>query len=406
MRATFDRRLTLLTLVLVVVGGLMLARLASFQFQLDMAYYLEVNAQQIYRTVSDRYPERGRIYDRNRELLAANTTEYVIGASPIYINNKERAASLLAEALGESESRIFDLINNEARYVRLTAQPVSTEIAQKVGGLDLLGIVIDAEPRRIYPQGSLAAHLIGFVGWDSTTRRGYMGVEGAYNAELAGQSRVTEQSRIPFEVNPDNAPKPGDDIILTIDRRIQHLAEMELLDAINRYGATGGSVLIMDPRNGELLAMASYPTFDPNAYYKIDANLMRNPAISAVYEPGSVFKIVTASVALESGRVDENSTYFEGAACREVGGRCIYNWDRAAHGSQSFVDILVRSWNLGTTWLAVDILRPTDFYLGLRGFGVGQPTGIDLEGEAGGILRTPNDTTFGEWSDSDLATNS
>jgi cell division protein FtsI/penicillin-binding protein 2 len=175
------------------------------------------------------------------------------------------------------------------------------------------------------------------------------------------------------------------------------------MDAINRYGATGGSVLITDPRNGEILAMASFPTFDPNAYYEMDSELMRNPAISDVYEPGSVFKIVTASVALESGRVDENSTYFEGSSCREVGGRCIYNWDRGAHGSQSFVDVLVRSWNLGTTWMAVDVLGPTDFYIGMRAFGVGQQTGIDLEGEAAGIMRTPVDTY---WSDSDLATNS
>ena len=403
MRVTFNRRVTMLTLILVVLGVLLLARLGSFQFQLDMAYYLQNAAQQVYRTVNDRFPERGLIYDRNGELLAANTTEYVIGVSPTYITDKPRAARLLAEVLGDDEARIFTLIDRNVRYVRLTPQPVSTEVAQRAAALNLLGLVIDPEPRRIYPQASLAAHLVGFVGWDSTVRRGYLGVEGAYNSDLAGQSRITEQSRIPFEVNLNDQPPPGRDIILTIDRRIQHLAETELQDAIDRYGATGGSVIIMDPRTGEVLAMASYPTFDPNAYYQIEPNLMRNPAVSDVYEPGSVFKIVTAAIALESGEVSEDSTYFEGQNFREIGGRRVYNWDRAAHGSQSFVDILVRSWNLGTTWLAVDVLGPTAFYQGLRDFGVGSPTGIDLEGESAGILRTPIDTF---WSDSDLATNS
>jgi cell division protein FtsI/penicillin-binding protein 2 len=403
MRVTFNRRVTMLTLILVVLGVLLLARLGSFQFQLDMAYYLQNAAQQVYRTVNDRFPERGLIYDRNGELLAANTTEYVIGVSPTYITDKPRAARLLAEVLGDDEARIFTLIDRNVRYVRLTPQPVSTEVAQRAAALNLLGLVIDPEPRRIYPQASLAAHLVGFVGWDSTVRRGYVGVEGAYNSDLAGQSRITEQSRIPFEVNPNDQPPPGRDIILTIDRRIQHLAETELQDAIDRYGATGGSVIIMDPRTGEILAMASYPTFDPNAYYQIEPNLMRNPAVSDVYEPGSVFKIVTAAIALDSGEVSEDSTYFEGSNFREIGGRRVYNWDRAAHGSQSFVDILVRSWNLGTTWLAVDVLGPTAFYQGLRDFGVGSPTGIDLEGESAGILRTPIDTF---WSDSDLATNS
>lgn len=405
LRISFNRRLTILTGVLVVTGILLLARLASFQFQLDMASYLQTVANRNYRTVDDRYPQRGRIFDRKGELLAGNTTEYRIGISPVYISaaNRERLAQGIADLLNDDPERIYTLMESKAPYELLTRSPVSVEVAQKVASLESIAIRIDAEPKRIYPQNNLASHIIGFVGWDGTVRRGYVGVEGGYNTDLAGESRVLERSRIPFEVSANDQTPPGKDVYLTIDRNIQYLAETELLDAINRYGAVGGSIIISDPRTGEILAMASYPTFDPNNYYQIDAELMKNPAVSDGYEPGSVFKIVTAAVALQSGKVNENSTYYEGSNRREVGGRAIYNWDRAAHGSQSFVDVLVRSWNLGTTWMSVDVLGKDDFYKGLKAFGVGAPTGIDLEGEAAGQLREPGSLY---WSDSDLATNS
>ncbi len=226
-------------------------------------------------------------------------------------------------------------------------------------------------------------------------------MEGGYNSDLAGQVRVQPISPIPFEVNSNDQPPPGRDIVLTIDRSIQYLAETELQDAITKYGATGGSVIIMDPRTGEILAMASYPTFDPNAYFKEDAEAMRNPAVSDVYEPGSVFKIVTASVALQSGKLTPDWTYYDRSPLI-IGGRAIYNWDRAGHGSQNFVDVLVHSWNIGTSNMALT-MGPSIFYKGLDDFGLGQRTGIDLEGEAGGIFRKPGDLY---WSDADLATNS
>lgn len=407
MRIAFNRRLTILTFSLVIIGGLLLARLASFQFQVDMTSYLQNVAANAYRTVNDRFPERGRIFDRNGELLAANTTEYKIGVSPVYVTDRSKLARDLAEALGDDERRIYELLGSSASYEPVTTQPVSAEVAQKVARLGSIAVVIDPEPKRIYPHSSLAAHVIGFVGWDGTVRRGYVGVEGGYNSDLAGESRVVEQSRIPFEVNPNDQPPPGRDVYLTIDRRIQALAEEELLDAITRYGAVSGTLLIMNPRNGEVLAMACYPTFDPNVYYRVDRELMRNCAVGSTYEPGSVFKIVTASLALDSGKVSEDSTYYDGGPNGEnyrlVGGARIYNWDRARHGSQTFEQVLVRSWNLGTTWLSVDVMGATDFYQGLREFGVGAPTGIDLEGEEAGFMRTPGDTY---WSDSDLATNS
>lgn len=407
MKITFNRRLSLLTIIIVIVGVLLFARLASFQFQLDMVAYLQNVANRGYTNVQDRIPERGSILDRNGELFAVNTTQYIIGVSPIYITDKEKAAQLLAKILNDDPRRILNLVNSSAQYELVTRQPVSVEIAQKVGNLSLLGVKIDAQPERIYPHNSLAAQVIGFYGWDGTARRGYTGIEGYYDKELAGQSRITEASTIPFDVNANDLPPPGKTIKLTLDRSIQYLAETELQDAITKYGAVSGSILIMDPRNGEVLAMASFPSFDPNTYYNASRDKIHNPIVSDTYEPGSVFKPVTLSVALRSGKVTPESTYIDVGCTRKYGGLNICDWNRAANGSQSVTDILVHSWNLGTSWLAYDVMGPDIFYKGLEDFGVGQRTGIDLEGEASGILRTPqNAAAYGGWSPPDLATNS
>ncbi|MEP7285188.1 MAG: penicillin-binding protein 2 [Chloroflexota bacterium] len=401
MKATLNRRLSMLTVILVVIGGLLLLRIASFPFQSEAATYLENEGNSSYHQLRDLIPDRGRIFDRNGELLAGNQMQYRISVSPNYITDKVKAAHDLALALGDDEARIFKLINNDSQYVLLTG-PVEADVAQKVAKLNLLGANSEPVPQRIYPQGSLAAQIIGFVGGDGDLRRGYVGIEGGYNSDLAGQVRGVTNSAIPFEVNQSDLPPPGRDIVLTIDRSIQYLAETELQDAITKYGATRGSLIIMDPRNGEILAMASYPTFDPNSYYKVNADDMRNPAVSDQYEPGSVFKIVTGSVALQSGKVTPDWTYYDGSPYI-VGGRAIYNWDRAGHGSQNFVDVFVHSWNIGTSHLAVEAMGATIFYKGLYDFGVGQRTGIDLEGEASGVFRKPGDIY---WSDADLATNS
>jgi cell division protein FtsI/penicillin-binding protein 2 len=400
MKTNLNRRLSMLTSVIVVVGVVLLTRLASFQFNVDAASYLQSRASNTYRQLRDLIPDRGRIFDRNNVLLAGNMMEYEISVSPNYITNKKQAAHDLAVALNDDENRIYELIKDNEKQYALLARPVSAEVVQKVAALDLFGVKTAPIPRRIYPQGSLAGHVIGFVGGDGEKFRGYIGAEGAYETDLAGQVRVEPISPIPFEINPNDQPPPGRDIVLTIDRSIQYLAETELQEAITKYGALSGSILIMDPRKGEILAMASYPGFDPNQYYKEKAENMKNPAISDTYEPGSVFKIVTASVGLQSGKLTPDWTYYDKQTT--VGGRPIFNWDRAYHGSQNFVNVLVNSWNIGTTNMALT-MGPDVFYKGLLDFGVNYRTGIDLAGEEAGLMKRPGDTY---WSDSDLATNS
>jgi cell division protein FtsI/penicillin-binding protein 2 len=402
MRTTFNRRLSVLTVALLAVGLVLLVRLASFQFNFDINSYWKNSNRYVH--VGDESPSRGLILDRNGEMLAGNTTEYRVGLSPIYITDKEGAAKKLAEVLNIDEAVIYKAVTSKEQYVQLTSSLLSAETARKVDELGIFGVRLDPEPKRIYPQGSLAAHVIGFVGWDGTERRGYVGVEGDYNDDLAGQKLITEESSIPFDANANTRPPPGRTIMLTIDRRLQYIAETELQDAISTYKAEKGTIIIMDPRTGEILAMASFPNFDPNTYTTANPKSLKNPAISDEYEPGSVFKIVTAALAIQDGGIDPNTWTYLDKTVYQIGGANIYNWDRAGHGTQTFSQILIRSWNVGTSTLSVEVLGLRKFYDGLKRFGVGTATGIDMEGEASGTLKEPGISIY--WSESELATNS
>ena len=213
---------------------------------------------------------------------------------------------------------------------------------------------------------------------------------------------VNEESEIPFELSRQLVPQSGRSIVLTIDRDVQYMAEAELLRAIDDSGAESGAILIMDPRTGEILAMASYPSFDPNAYYEVvDAGVMVNPAISDQYEPGSVFKVVTMAAAIEEGVILPGSTYNDQASI-ECGGITVWNWDRASHGLIDMTQVLVQSLNVGTSTIVME-MGPTRFYRQVQAFGFGQQTLVDLQGEAGGILSVPGDAN---WQESQLCTNS
>jgi cell division protein FtsI/penicillin-binding protein 2 len=397
---TLSRRLSIVTVILITVGGLLLARIGSFQFQLDTAAYLQNAASNSYNTAREMVPDRGRIYDRNGELLAGNEMFYTIGVSPELIADKVGVAARLSKLLKMDEAAILTILRStDRKYVPLTSTPAPTSIAQLVAKEEIVGVRLDPVPRRIYPQGALAGPVIGFFGADG---KGYVGVEEHWNAYLAGQVKYTAESPIPFEVNANNRPLPGDDIYLTIDRSLQSLAEQTLEEGLKQYKSPSGSIIIMDPRNGEILAMANYPSFDPNNYIKASPDSLKNAAVSDLYEPGSVFKIVSMSSALDSGKVTRNWTYMDRGVLN-VGGSNIYNWDRGAHGSTSFDQVLIHSWNLGTTSAAL-AMGTQLFYDYMRDrWGVNARMGIDLGGEATGVLRQPGDMF---WTDNFLATNS
>ncbi len=322
-REIFSRRIQMIAVVLVVVSVFMVIRLIFIQFQMnpeDLAYFRAQTSQ--YTRLVEYMPTRGQIYDRNGELFAVNSILYRIGASPSLISDKVEAARRLAVALQTDELGLYNLLNTEQAWV-LLAGPVSAAAGQAVQDLGIYGLTIEPVADRDYPQGILAAQVIGYVGGDG---EGNFGLEGAYQRDLAGESLVGEESNIPFEITTQITPHDGRDLVLTIDRDIQFLAEAELLDAIDTTGAERGTILIMNPRTGEVLAMANFPTYDPNNYYEVvdQPALLVNSAISSQYEPGSVFKVVTMAAAIEEG-VCCRQTYNDQATI-ECGGITIFNW--------------------------------------------------------------------------------
>jgi cell division protein FtsI/penicillin-binding protein 2 len=389
-----------------VIGGLVvfsiyvLFRLAYFQYlSPEVISYMDSLRDSNYHRNLRLAAARGLIYDRHGEVLAVNMLDYEIGISPNLVADARETARELAEALGQDYLDVFDAINQSVPWVQL-ARPVSAEIARQVELLDITGVTIERIPRRSYPQGTLAAHLLGFVNLDL---QGHYGVEGYYQQQLAGRVRDEQISNIPFDVPQSGLEEDhGRDIILTLDRDLQFVAEAELQQAITETGAQRGTIIIMNPRNGEILAMANLPAFDPNAYYEIDdPRVLNNPAISEQYEPGSVMKVLTVAAALEQGIVAPASTYYDNGRI-DVGGISIFNWDREAHGTVDVTQILVQSLNVGAATLSTS-MGPNNFYHMMNEFGVGQPTGVDLEGEIGGTMRVPGSA---EWSESQLGTNS
>ncbi len=398
----FRRRLPLVIGGLLIAALFLLGRLASFQFQLapEVTTYLESLRNSGYSRTLRLADARGIIFDRGMEALAVNTLEYKIGISPVLVTDARRAATQLSALLNLNELETFEKITNRVPWV-LLAPNVSAEVGQQVAQLDFLrsSLSIEPVPRRRYPQGTLASQVIGFVGGDL---RGYYGVEGYYQEQLAGRERDRLISNIPFEVPQDNFSDRGNDVVLTIDRDIQFLAESELQRAIAESGSTRGTIIIMNPRNGDILAMASYPSFDPNNYSTItDNSVLVNPAIADQFEPGSIFKVVTMAVALETGAVTQYDGYFDNGQI-QIGGITIRNWNRQAEGYVDMTQLLVNSLNVGAATIALRT-GPTDFYSSLGRFGFGKTTGVDLEGEASGIMYVPGDSN---WSESQLGTNS
>jgi len=355
---------------------------------------------------------RGRILDRQGHPLALDTIEYQITATPRWVRDSADVNQLvgrLSALLGLPAEELLAQLSSDAPWV-LLRHHAPREVGETLLGWDIFGVHVTPWPRRGYPEGALAAHLIGFVAED---RQGFYGIEGYYDQLLAFSDRQSANSEgidtlasfvatgtFPFdpaEISSQDSP----DLVLTLDRMIQHIAEQELDAAIGQHQADGGTVIVMEPRSGAILALANRPAYDPEHYAEVASpKNLANPAISWDYEPGSVFKVVTLAAALDAGAVEPNSV-FEDRGAIEVGGQQIYNWDRQAHGSVNVADAMALSLNTVLAQIST-ALGPKQFYAYVQRFGFGRLTGIDLAGESEGQLRLPSDAT---WHESDLGTN-
>jgi cell division protein FtsI/penicillin-binding protein 2 len=392
--------------LLVGCAIVIVAQLAKVQIA-DHAFYQGWGDEIRVRSIVMTEPPRGIIRDRDGNLLAGNAVLYSIEAAPSYVVDAGAAAAALAERLHIPAGHIEQQLTSDLSWVQI-ASPVSKEVGEEIAALRISGITVKSLWAREYPEGTLAAHALGFCNAEGI---GFYGVEGFYDTQLKPErvERVVAvdpaSDPIPWDVAPVVMPQPGTELILTLDRTVQALAEAELARAVRDYDATGGTIIVMDPRDFGILALASLPAYEPARYadfLDFDPSPVEDPAVSWQYEPGSVFKVLTVAAAFDIGMVTPESTYSDSGAI-EVGGQVIQNATRLAYGQQTVSDILIKSLNVGAAWLSTQMGSEV-FYRYVRAFGIGQPTGVDLQGEIAGQLWLPGD--FEHWHDSNLGTNS
>jgi len=403
---------------MLVVAGLVLAVLAV----IVQIIRIQTSEQaEVFLVQGDRYagefqmfyPERGEIYDRNGHLLAGNRTVYEVGVSLREMESPEAMASALSANLGLTFEEVYKKLTESPEtweyvviqdYVAVDAAEKLKRLVEQLDNADdprLSGLAFKPHLQRSYPENALASNILGFVTRDG---RGYFGVEEKYNDLLAGNPVQIWVPRDPNKATEIPKVPNGTTLVLTINRDLQARVESILDQALSEYGAQNGTILVTNPRNGEILAMAATPRMDLNNYGNYfslyDNGSQYNRTIGATYEPGSVLKVLTMAAALDAGTVTPETTLIDTGAI-EVGGITIQNWNRDAWGQQNMTGCLQHSLNVCLAWISSQ-MGTQSFYGYMDRFGIGHPTGVDLSGEAPGRLKHPGD---GDWYPVDLGTN-
>lgn len=364
-----------------------IGRLLYIQF-FNSAYLVDLARKQ-HNFFVELEPLRGVIYDSNFKPQTLNLPTDSLYASPKSIkdNDKERLSRLLSSILKVSPDYLRDRLGRKKSFVWI-ARKITAEQAQAVKKLHIQGLGFLRESKRSYPNTYLASQIIGFAGLDNT---GLEGIELYLDKYLKGKPgwaiflRDARQKKLDIWEKMV-LPKDGDDIVLTIDQVVQYIAERELDKAFKTYHAKGASIIVLDPHTGRILALANRPTYDLNDYSKVNKDLKRNRAICDLFEPGSVFKIVTASAALEEKRVSEEDKFFCENGSYRVASHILH--DHTPHGWLTFREVIEESSNIGTTKIA-QLLGPDIVYKYIRLFGFGSKLGIDLPGEISGMIKEP-----------------
>lgn len=385
-RSRSPGRLIALFLLLSVTYVAMAGRLVVLQV-VEGPAYARLAADQRERVI-EFAARRGAILDRDGQALAVSVDMKTIYADPYFVESPRRTAAELAPVLGDhaDAGELAAKLTEKARYVYLARQ-VSAEVADRVEALDLPGIYSETEPKRFYPGGRLASHVIGFVDVDG---KGLAGVELQYQQVLEGRP-----GRMTIEQDPQGRPLPqadssyqeprqGRELFLTIDKELQYFTEATLAEAAKAYDASGGSAVVMRPSSGEILAMANVPDFDPNDAGGYAESAHRNRAVTDLYEPGSAFKAVTLSAALDAGTVTPRRKFIVPASWAYAGE--VFN-DSHVHPTESMrvIDIITESSNVGTIKIGLEFDDGV-FRRYVRDFGFGSPTGLDFPAEQPGLV--------------------
>jgi len=387
------RRLVWVLWAIVIWAGAIMLRLVSLQV-VQHAELRAIADSQHYAT-SPVAALRGSILDRTGQPLAKTLVADSIAVDPQGVPDLRVAADKLGRTLGLDRGKLLsDMQSYQDRGLRFmwVAHKLTPEDSRRVRDLKLEGIVYRQEMRRYYPKKTLAAHVLGSTGYsvDSEIEHGTAGIERSFEEFIGGQpgqERIyTDSRRHAYDSVITQAPVPGADVVLTIDPNVQYEAERQLQEAVIASGARSGSVVALDPYTGEVLAMANYPTYDPNiaqGHGQEAPGARSNIAISTPFEPGSVFKVITLSAALESTSLTPESMFNCGNGMLNLYGRIIHDHDK--YSSLSMADVLAHSSNIGAIQIAL-VTGSESLYGYQKKFGFGARTGIELPGESAGIL--------------------
>ncbi len=392
-------------LTIFLVGGIFFAsaivgRLGIVQV-MKHGYYVAL-AEDQHELVQKLHAKRGEIYFQEHgtdELFpaAVNQKLYQLTAVPKFVKNDSQVVSVLTAVFQISDPQELDLLRaklaNKQDSYEVLKRKVTDDQKAAIDKMHIAGLNFSEEDGRLYPEGALAAQVIGFLGSDEKgDRMGRYGIEGYYNEQLEGHDGVSRAEtdtagRWISVTNRDvEAPHDGDNLVLTIDRVVQYKAQERLAQAVKEYDADRGSVIVMDPHTGAVIAMATVPTFDPNNYSKVDSySVYSNLAINGVYEPGSIFKPLNMAAGIDAGVVEPDTTY-EDKGSVTIGKYTIRNALRKSYGVQTMTQVLEKSLNTGMV-LTMEKMGLDTAYDYLTRFGFRALTGIDLDQEAGSNIR-------------------
>lgn len=346
---------------------------------------------------------RGEIKANDDFPLATNAISYLLYANPKVIKDKEDYVKKLEAILEGDPASISAKLSSDLYWVKLSVG-LDQDKKDLIEKLSLKGLGFQQEYTRFYPEASMAAHLIGFLGKDSKgENKGYFGIEGRYNVQLSGRPgnlyaiRDALGNQVLGDTREDKKID-GRSVKLTLDRTVQFAVEKRLKDGVERYNADGGSVVIMESETGAILAMSAVPSFDPQKYYEFDLNSYTNPVLSNLYEPGSTFKVLVMAAAVDEGKVKPETRCNICAGPITEGDYTIRTWNDKYFPNTTMRDVIVNSNNTGMVFVGRK-LGLSGMIKYLERFGIGKITGIDLQGEATGVIRDEN-----SWYPIDLAT--
>ncbi len=386
-------RIYALVFFVIVGAGIILARLYILQVKAYEKY--SSLAQNQHKILKELIPRRGEIFmqEEGKEFypLAVNQEIQMAYAVPREIEDKERAVNFVAEVLGIEKNELYKKFSKENDLYEVLKHKISPEEEAKIREEKISGIKMMPEIYRYYPGGELASQVVGFVGSDGENYRGMYGIEAFWEKDLKGepgrisQERDTRGGWISIADREIQPAKNGNSLVLTLNHTVQYEVERILKETIEKHQADSGSVIAMEVKTGKILAMANWPTFNPNEYSKVsDISVFVNSAISIPYECGSVFKPITMAAAIDAGKIEPETTYVDTGSVK-IGGYTIKNSEEKVYGKKTMTEVLEESINTGVIY-AEKMIGNKKFSDYVKAFGFGEKTGIELSGESPGNL--------------------